>query len=178
MFRRWKIWMLAFCLLVIVLCGLESQRILTGWLRGEAFYRGRPTSYWRERLERWYLILEFRHQGEAGEIYYGRHQLSDAWQGELLWISKNQGIDTPRICCNWVQQPTKRDNWFKWILASLSLGPPPFLDGDPNALPVLEELAQDGSPGVQFLKWRILGQDGLPEVRFLKGPIFFPKESE
>jgi hypothetical protein len=29
------------------------QYIVTGWLRGEAFYRGRPTSYWQVRLQAW-----------------------------------------------------------------------------------------------------------------------------
>ncbi len=51
MLKRWKTWLLTFCLVGIVLCALESQRILTGWLRGEAFYQGRPTSYWRGELE-------------------------------------------------------------------------------------------------------------------------------
>ena len=39
---------------VILLLGiLESQHIVSGWLRGAAFYRGRPTSYWRAEMLRW-----------------------------------------------------------------------------------------------------------------------------
>ncbi len=49
---RWQTWLLACCLLFlgVALGLLESQRILSGWIRGEAFYKGRPTSYWREAL--------------------------------------------------------------------------------------------------------------------------------
>jgi hypothetical protein len=28
-----------------------------GWLFGEAFYEGRPTSYWRSRIDRWVALL-------------------------------------------------------------------------------------------------------------------------
>jgi hypothetical protein len=42
------------CLLVAILGSvifwLQSNYIITGWLNGEAFYQGRPTSYWRREL--------------------------------------------------------------------------------------------------------------------------------
>ncbi len=32
---------------------LEPTRVVWGWLRGEAFYQGRPSSYWADELVRW-----------------------------------------------------------------------------------------------------------------------------
>lgn len=32
---------------------LEPTRVVWGWLRGEAFYQGRPTSYWRGKCDEW-----------------------------------------------------------------------------------------------------------------------------
>ena len=31
----------------------HSTHVARGWLRGEAFYQGRPTSYWRKRCDEW-----------------------------------------------------------------------------------------------------------------------------
>src|SRR5215470_10920263 len=31
----------------------EPTYCVRGWLRDEAFYEGRPTSYWKDELERW-----------------------------------------------------------------------------------------------------------------------------
>lgn len=42
-------------ILALVVC-LEPTRVTWGWLRGEAFYEGRPTSYWRGELERFRLV--------------------------------------------------------------------------------------------------------------------------
>src|SRR5581483_1331432 len=50
--RRWLLF-LTLVLAVAAVCALETQRIVTGWLCGEAFYRGRPTTYWRARLAAW-----------------------------------------------------------------------------------------------------------------------------
>jgi hypothetical protein len=61
--RKRRLWL---CLLVVFLLGaaglaafLEPTRTVRGFLAGEAFYRGRPASYWREVL---------RKQGSSGSI--------------------------------------------------------------------------------------------------------------
>jgi hypothetical protein len=48
------------CLIAVVLAlgagvfALEtSTHIPSGWWRGEAFYRGRPTSYWSKEVRHW-----------------------------------------------------------------------------------------------------------------------------
>ena len=47
--------------LVVMLAGAATldttTRCLRGWYRGEAFFRGRPTSYWGGELARWRPIL-------------------------------------------------------------------------------------------------------------------------
>jgi hypothetical protein len=34
-----------------------STHILSGWWRGEAFYRGRPTSFWSKEMRHWRFVL-------------------------------------------------------------------------------------------------------------------------
>jgi len=34
-----------------------STYIISGWWRGEAFYRGRPTSFWGQELRHWRSAL-------------------------------------------------------------------------------------------------------------------------
>ena len=34
---------------------LDPTHVVWGWLRGEAFYDGRPTRFWRHELTRWHL---------------------------------------------------------------------------------------------------------------------------
>jgi hypothetical protein len=50
--RRPPIRVLAILALVGFAVWLEPTRVVWGWLRGEAFYEGRPTSYWRRAIER------------------------------------------------------------------------------------------------------------------------------
>src|SRR5262245_10995848 len=38
---------------------LEPTRVIWGWLRGEAFYEGRPTSWWRSEIGQWKQIVSF-----------------------------------------------------------------------------------------------------------------------
>ena len=48
---RWILLLLiAFAAFVV---WLEPTRVVWGWLCGEEFYRGRPTSYWRRQFLQW-----------------------------------------------------------------------------------------------------------------------------
>ena len=54
MHRRRYLALSALALLVATAALVESvTRAGRGWWRGEAFYRGRPTSYWAQELPRW-----------------------------------------------------------------------------------------------------------------------------
>ena len=51
--RRLLRWSLILVILAAFAVWLEPTRVIWGWLRGEAFYQGRPTSYWREKCDEW-----------------------------------------------------------------------------------------------------------------------------
>src|SRR5262249_49074911 len=50
--RRLLRWSLLLIVAVILAVWFEPTGGLRAWLRGEAFYQGRPTSYWREIIRR------------------------------------------------------------------------------------------------------------------------------
>ena len=54
----WSIRLLILVILAGFIVWLEPTRVVWGWLRGEAFYQGRPTSYWAERIGPWRLSEE------------------------------------------------------------------------------------------------------------------------
>lgn len=52
---RWRLW-LCLALVFLVGAGLLYPPLkwrLIGWMRGEAFYQGRPTSYWRQKIQQY-----------------------------------------------------------------------------------------------------------------------------
>ena len=56
--RRRRLWSAALALVVATAALVESVTYAgRGWWRGEAFYRGRPTSYWAQELPRWKLVI-------------------------------------------------------------------------------------------------------------------------
>ena len=55
--RRLLRWSLLFVILGAFAVWLEPTRVVWGWLRGEAFYQGRPTSYWRNEIAQWSIVL-------------------------------------------------------------------------------------------------------------------------
>src|SRR5262249_51555036 len=48
--RRWVLWVGLVLAAVIAVVWLDPTRVLLGLVRNEAFYRGRPTSYWRAKV--------------------------------------------------------------------------------------------------------------------------------
>src|SRR5262245_19337653 len=46
-------WSLLLVMLAAFAVWLEPTRVVWGWLRGEAFYQGRPTSWWRSEISQW-----------------------------------------------------------------------------------------------------------------------------
>jgi hypothetical protein len=53
MLNRWHYRLLLLLFLGTFAVWLEPTRVVWGSLRGEAFYRGRPTSYWAEQIRPW-----------------------------------------------------------------------------------------------------------------------------
>src|SRR5262245_47629435 len=60
-----------YLLLLIILAAfavwLEPTRIVWGWLRGEAFYQGRPTSWWRRELHQPGYLIPVQETIQIGE---------------------------------------------------------------------------------------------------------------
>jgi len=52
--RRLFRWSLILVILAAFAVWLEPTRVVWGWLRGEAYYQGRPASYWSEEVARWH----------------------------------------------------------------------------------------------------------------------------
>jgi hypothetical protein len=80
--RRWRIWLLLVLLLFVaasILVPPVRWRLL-GWSKGEAFYQGRPTTYWREQV-RVYTerMAELERRGAPGSVPIPPAPWSGVW---------------------------------------------------------------------------------------------------
>jgi hypothetical protein len=119
--RRLIRWSLILVIFAAFAVWLEPTRVVWGWLRGEAFYKGRPTSYWASQIGRWQL---------CGKGYWNwREDPREAW-----WFSyKSNSLE------KWIERYSK----FDWPAF------PAILDDDPETHVVLEELAVNSDPHVR-----------------------------
>ncbi|OAI48645.1 hypothetical protein AYO44_06695 [Planctomycetaceae bacterium SCGC AG-212-F19] len=97
---------------------------LIGWARGEAFYQGRPTSYWADKIEATYQPVWGTGSviGNGGTIWYVETQLSRLDQFLQQWLPGTTPVSVPPALTNG-----------------------PLLDGDFDALPVLLALLRNES---------------------------------
>jgi len=134
--KRRVLWGLALVFLVAV-AFLEPTGVLRGWLRGESFYQGRPTTYWSSELRQW------KCQWHASEH-----------EGPLSVPSTHYYASN------------REPSFFQKLLNLTQPDWPTLLDGDPEGLPVLNELLQDSS-----LHVRKLAQVGIERIGSgAKGP--------
>jgi hypothetical protein len=110
------------------------QSALIGWWRGEAKYKGRYTNSWRAEM-RAYEYMGF--DGGNGYLHF--------------WF---------------VRSPTKWENLLEILLPGKlrpgSLSSPPLQNGDPESVPVLEQLLQAPEANVRILAAIGLEQIGPP----------------
>jgi hypothetical protein len=73
-------WLSVLVMLAAFIVWLEPTRVVWGRLRGEAFYEGRPTSYWRAEIARW-REGKINASGLSMHIRYSReeHWLKAKW---------------------------------------------------------------------------------------------------
>jgi hypothetical protein len=117
MCKRRRIWFALIALVGVALAAyFEPTNCVRGWLRGEAFYDGRPTSYWAAEIQRWDTLFEVA--GGAPHDQYCKYSRRHGW---------------PR----WLEYSLPAPEW------------PKLLDGDPDGLPVLLELADHPDWNVQ-----------------------------
>jgi|SRR5262245_6102264 len=100
---------------------LEPTRVVWGWLRGEAFYQGRPTSWWREELPRWKCI-----------------QAGDCWWGEEIWARDKDHLQ-------------ELLEWLGCQQKLMKTGRPKIVSGDLEAESVLRALQDDRSNALREL---------------------------
>jgi hypothetical protein len=78
-FKRRRIWFALLAVVALTVAGLYESitHVGRGWLCGEAFYQGRPTSYWAEEIDQWYQVGT---EGEiSGETWYTTYSRGRYW---------------------------------------------------------------------------------------------------
>jgi hypothetical protein len=121
--RRVIRWSLILLTLAAFAVWLEPTRVVWGWLRGEAFYQRRPTSWWRTELNRWW-----------------RTELN-RWERQL-WGGGPNRLPPER----WVRHKTGLEAWFDrrmGVADQHEEAAPDWLRAYPAAEMVLRELAND-----------------------------------
>ena len=128
-----KSWRLRLAILLIVASSLLLPAVhwrLIGWARGEAFYQGRPTSYWKRQVRQAVMKDFFL----SGDLYFAE---ADPEPGVIeSWLNERLG------------QPE-----------DLVERPVPWL-GDPAMLPVLQEMLSCAEMKVQLFAIQGLGALG------------------
>jgi hypothetical protein len=147
--RRAFRWSLILVILAAFAVWLEPTRVVWGWLRGEAFYQGRPTSWWAEELRPWRFAegigekfarlrgVEF----ERIRATRGKQETSDDQEIEELVVFAAELIP-------------KAGSFRVWISKWISLDDPTWpsvLDGDRQAESVLKGLQDNDDLHVRRL---------------------------
>ena len=146
--RRTIRWSLILAILAAFAVWLEPTRVVWGWLRGAAFYQGRPTSWWAEQLRPWKIA-----DGLAGNfvrLFNEDSKRIRALRGSQDNLEDSK-IEEGLFAVQLFAQPSSFRAWIaKWI----SLSDPTWpcvLDGDTAAKRVLTELQSNDDPHVRHL---------------------------
>jgi hypothetical protein len=113
-----------------VLLSPDARLIVVGLYRGEKFYQGKPTGYWSKRLQDHPNTLHSS-AGAGSEFAARPATLLDS-------VKALTGIGKPAF--------TPADPW--------------LTEGDPEALPVLQDLLHDPNPDVRGYAAEALGEYG------------------
>jgi hypothetical protein len=127
MIRRWRI-VLGLALLVALTAMFAHPAIywpVAGWLRGEAFYQGRPTSYWSQAIWTWA-------NDSAAGTWLDQARVS-------VGMRKSDPIPRPPV----IGDDPGPYSWHPAPANMLALRP---TEVDPAALPVLLELLGEKRP--------------------------------
>src|SRR5262245_12989786 len=96
--RRLLRWSLLLVLLAAFAVWLEPTRVVWGWLRGEAFYQGRPTSYWRGVIER---DLQTQPRALFATVYPSSPPPLNWWDRCKEWIGYRGHDDSSHWLVTW-----------------------------------------------------------------------------
>jgi hypothetical protein len=139
MWKRCRYWFLLLALIGVALAVyFEPTRCVRGWLWGEAFFDGRPTSWWRERVDRWMgrfgspeVALSTMEEVQlfAGEAGDGPMEVMEG--GGLLWLRPKTNWERFQALIGILEDD---EHWIQT---------PKVLDGLIDAEPTLHELVKE-----------------------------------
>ena len=135
--KKWPLLLIHVTEALIVLAAVyfEPTYCVRGNLWGEAFFEGRPTSYWRAELERW----------EVKQSGWGVKNSVKLFSRNDTWLEKQQD--------RWLPEPVRPVDWRP------TLRGPQLLWGNEEAVPVLQALLDDPSPNVKLFAQIGLGMN-------------------
>ncbi len=146
--RRWY-WLAALVVLGGFGLWLEPTRVPYGWLRGETFYQGRPTSYWRGEMQQWRYGMGFAGGGVG-------------WQREPNWLEQKFPEHFPRRLETPPFYPSQYQPSLKALLHELEVDSSPRVRRNVKlCLWATEEIRRNpqwqvGSFGIQFgIPWEM-----------------------
>jgi hypothetical protein len=155
--RRFLLFTAAAALLfVLALPGVHWR--LYGWCRGEPFYRGRPSSYWRSAIAACEIRWSFFSLATSG----GDRGLLPPVQ-DMILIPRLDPVERFR---QWLAENLNQPN-----LAAKPVAP--FVECDASAVPVLIALLGDRDPQVRCFAAQTLGslngdaREAVPALRDL-----------
>jgi len=93
--RRLLRWSLLLVILAAFAVWLEPTRVVWGWLRGQAFYQGRPTSWWRWQLNQPGVLFPLQHIIQVGETPNVLQYF--VWESTPTWFDALAA----KFCRNW-----------------------------------------------------------------------------
>src|SRR5262249_23552783 len=93
--RRLLRWSLLLVILAAFAVWLEPTRVVWGRLRGEAFYQGRPTSWWRRELHQPGYFIPVQETIQIGETPNVFQYMK--WESTPTWFDALAA----RFCRNW-----------------------------------------------------------------------------
>jgi hypothetical protein len=159
--RRWRLW-LGLAVVLVLAGGLAHPSVhwrLIGWLKGEAFYQGRPTSWWAGDIDAHYIPMLETWVSLKDSFTPAERQAE---------IDRNTWIvgwrrDTPEPW--WERRPDWWNDWWypgqaRARVVMILDDRPPLVDGDPDALPVLLALLRRPEP-----KARQVAVSGLASLK-------------
>lgn len=152
MTKRWRVPAILLMLLFLsyVFVNSTSRLVVLGWLRGEAFYQGRPTGWWIRELRDW--DMPFQEYAYFKALYLARNKdgyhvgLNHGVMRRAYWLRELSPVEEFLVKHGNVQSSSQR--------------PTPFADCDPNAIPVLAQLLQTEETRVQFAAVEALAKLG------------------
>lgn len=151
--RRWRL-LICLALLLLVLGSLLHPAVhwrVIGWWRGEAFYQGRPTSWWSTELQRW------------GPAYYIGLDGGLAYSSEPYWCRRS----------SWWEDALRTN-----VGVASSSQPPLVQAGDRAAIPLLVELLAHEDVDVRHIAVYGLGRLGKEAQMAVPTLMQFVEEAE